>query len=272
MRRERFAYMMRVVANGRRWLVSAVGFIFLVIGGSVVGVAGAALHDATAAVAGGIILILVTVVVGAFRVHIEDQDRTKDLTEKVRALEETPPELSFGKAVIPRQSQPILVQSTSSGQFRPRTGRVIRVPVINAQRAGAASQVHGLLRFMPDLRDDRIAPKHPVQAEWSDEGDGVVEVDIPGNGRPFLLDVAVVVAGEYPYVHPWTTASRRAGLNGSAILASPVIVDIDVMTSGSTRLHDRLTIRVDAGMITATSASQNANEGTNWVPWDSRRG
>jgi hypothetical protein len=126
---------------------------------------------------------------------------------------------------------------------------------------------------MPDLRDDRTAPTQPVQAEWSDEGDGIVEFDMPGNGRPFLLDVVVVVAGEYPYVHQWTTASRSACPNGFAILANPVIVDTDdVMTSGSARLHDRLTIRVDSGEITATSASRDRNEGTNWVPPDSRRG
>ena len=265
-------YLARVLAAGGHWLLSAVGLVFLVVGGSVVGVVGAALHEPLGAVAALVSVVFVTAMVGAFRLHSEQEDRTQRLAEQVRALEEKPPQLSFGKPVIPRQSQPIPVHSTSGAQFPPWAGRVIRVPVINEQGAGGARRVHGLLSFMPDLRDARIAPTHPVQAEWSEEGEGVVELDMPGNGRPCLLDVAVVVAGEHPHVHQWTSASRRAGLKGYAILASLVTVDIDVMTSGSARLHDRLTIRVDAGVLSADWASRDPDEGTNWVPWDSRRG
>jgi hypothetical protein len=95
---------------------------------------------------------------------------------------------------------------------------------------------------------------------------------MPGNGRPYLLDVAVVVAGDYPHVHQWTRASRLAGLKGHAILANPVTVDIEVVASGSARLGDRLTIRVDSGILSADWTSRDANEETNWMPWNSRRG
>jgi hypothetical protein len=270
--REELVYLARVMAAGGHWLLSAVGLVFLVVGGSVVGVVGAALHEPLGAVAALVSLVFVTAMVGAFRLHNEEDDRTRRLAARVRALEKKPPQLSFGKPVIQRQSQPMPIHPTSGSQFPPWAGRVIRVPVINGQGAGEARRVHGLLTFMPGLRDARSAPTHPVQAEWSEEGEGVVELDMPGNGRPCLLDVAVVVAGEYPHVHQWTRASRGAGLRGYAILARPVTVDIEVMTSGSAGLHDRLTISVDSGILSADWASRNPDEATNWVPWDSLRG
>lgn len=272
MAREGLAYLARVTAAGGHWLVSAVGLVFLVVGGSVVGVVGAALHQPLGAVAALVSVMLVTAMVGAFRLHSEEEERTQRLAARVRVLEENPPQLSFGKPVIPRQSQLIPVHPTSGAEFPPSAGRVIRVPVINERGTGEARRVHAVLRFMPDVQDARIAPPHLVQAEWSEGGEGVVELDMSGNGRPCLLDVAVVVAGEHPHVHQWTHASRRAGLRGYAILANPVTVDIDVMTTGSARLHDRITIRVDSGMLSADWASRNPSEGTNWVPWDSRRG
>ena len=270
--RERLEYLARVATEGGRWLLSAVGLVFLFVGGSLVGVVGAALDEPLGAAAVLILVMLVTTLVGASRLHSEGEHRTKRLAERLGALEEKPPRLSFGKPVIPRQSQPIPVEATSSVRSPRWAGRAIRVPVINEQGAGEAKRVHALLTFLPDERDARIAPRYPVQAEWSEEGDGVVEVDMPGNGQPHLLNVAVVVAGDYPYVHQWTRASRLGGLKGYAILANLVTVDIEVMASGSARLHDRFTIRVDSGILRCDWASRNPNEGTNWMPWDSRRG
>jgi hypothetical protein len=159
--RELLAYLGRVTAVGGRWLYSAVGFVFLVVGGSLAAVTGAALHEPLGAAALLILVILVTGAVGAFRVHGEEENRTKLLTAQLRALEEKPPRLSFGKPVVPRHSQPIPIESTSSVGSPSWRGRVIRVPVINAQGAGEANRVHARLSFLPGEHDARLAPRYP---------------------------------------------------------------------------------------------------------------
>ena len=184
------------------------------------------------------------------------------------------PQLSFGKAMIPTQSHPIaLVPPEVRGEPRQLgLGRVARVPVVNAQGAGDATHVHAQLRFQPADREGLYSPRHPAQGEWFNESGSEVELDLPGNGRPHLLDVVVVLNGQYPYAYEWTAASRRAVLRGYAIKANSIEVDIEVMGSGSEphlpRLQDRLIIRLDPGTIVADWASAGADEATNWVAWD----
>jgi len=65
-------------------------------------------------------------------------------------------------------------------------------------------QVHARLLFMPDDVHRTFAPKYPAQGEWFSETGPEIEIDLAGNGRPRLLDVALILDGEYPNVFEWT--------------------------------------------------------------------
>ena len=132
------------------------------------------------------------------------------------------PQLSFGRAMIPTHSQAIVLFPPAS-RVEPRQlglGRIIRVPVVNAQGSGDANRVHAQLTFLPDDRTGLYSPRHPAQGEWSSDPGTEGEIHLPGNGRMRLLDVIVVLDGQYPYAHEWTAASRAASLRGYAIKAN----------------------------------------------------
>jgi hypothetical protein len=117
-----------------------------------------------------------------------------------------------------------------------------------------------------------MGSSHRAQGEWFGESGPEVEIDIPGNGRPRLLDILVVLDGNYPHAHKWTTASRHAALRAYAIKANPIEVEIEVMAAGGTssspRLHNRLVIGLYDGKISADWTDQTADEASNWIPWD----
>jgi hypothetical protein len=124
--------------------------------------------------------------------------------------------LSFGRPEIPRTSQEIRVYGPD-GKLWPlgRRGRVIRVPVVNAPGAGEAGQVHARLRFTDAGGGfDRMYMPAETQGRWSGEPEPGEVIDLPGNGRPRLLDVVLILDGEYPNAFEWTTQSLSAGLNG----------------------------------------------------------
>jgi hypothetical protein len=154
-------------------------------------------------------------------------------------------------------------------------GRVIRVPVTNERGAGEARQVHARLTFLPDDPDGQFSPRHPAQGEWFSEHGPEIQVDLPGNGRPRLIDVLMVHDGEYPHAYEWTEHSRAAALHGYAIKTNRVTIEIEVMGSGagpnSPYLRDTLIIELERGhMIRAAWASAPAHEATNWVAWPRR--
>jgi hypothetical protein len=166
------------------------------------------------------------------------------------------PRLSFGRAVLPPTSQPIHVFLPETGG-QPQlagTGRVIRVPVINQRGAGEAKRVHARITFLPDDRDGQFSPRDPAQGEWFGESGPEVEIDIPGNGRPRLLDILVVLDGNYPHAHEWTTASRHAALRAYAIKANPIEVEIEVIAAGGTSSSRGFTTALSSGFTTAKSA------------------
>jgi hypothetical protein len=273
-RRARFVW--AAMASGLPRLWSAVGLASLAVGGS--GLAALAfLLDRPVAAAVIIATILVlTFGEGAYRLHRATALTLEERTAELRAFADEAPRLTFSRPVIPPESQPIHVFLPEIGG-QPRAvgcGRVIRVPVINAHGAGTATRLHARLTFLPDHRDGQFSPRDPAQGEWMGESGPEVEIDLPGNGRPALLDVLVVLDGDYPHAHEWTTTSRYAALRGYAIRANPIEVDIEVLGGGfgaeSPRLHDRLRIRLDQGMIAADWASAGDNSPTNWVAWTRR--
>lgn len=145
-------------------------------------------------------------------------------------------------------------------------GRMIRVPVRNAQGAGEAKDVHASLRFGD--ADPLIYPE-PARGEWVGEPDPELTISLPGNGAERLLDVVVVLDKEYPQAYEWTRHSRAAGLIQSGIKATPFKVEIKVMGSGPTPvLEDTLEVDIQRGAtIRADWASAGWEEATNLVPW-----
>ncbi|HEX8086557.1 MAG TPA: hypothetical protein VF529_19880 [Solirubrobacteraceae bacterium] len=186
----------------------------------------------------------------------------------VARLQERAPRLSFGRAQIPSHSQAIHLPDDEGRPIRwPRNGRVVRVPVTNAHGAGLARQVHARLNFVPDDRDGSFSPREIAQGEWLDGADA--EFDLPGNGRPRLLDVVLVLDGAYPQAHEWTQHSRAARLAGYAISAVPFDVAIEVLATDEEgapiQLSDTLRIEISQGMIRADWLSAGTDEPTNWV-------
>lgn len=186
--------------------------------------------------------------------------------ERAKALPRGP-QLSFGRADLPTRSQMIVVGGPAVARSA-GWGRVIRVPVTNAHGAGEAIQVHARLRFLPDRKPgDRMFAPDETQGEWAPSGE--VEINLPGNGRPRLLDVALVLDAPYPNIYEWTSRSRAAYLDGYEIKAQPIEVEIEVLGSGAgasaPRLMDTLRIDCREGQLVADWASAGADEPTNWV-------
>ena len=217
----------------------------------------------------GIILgagLLLTLGEGAFRLHDAAEKGYLDATHELAAYADQQPKLSFGRAEIPRQSQRLPLPQEVLTQ---RRGRIIRVPVTNAQGAGEARQVHARLTFTTgsDL-DDMVVPS-PTQGEWSGEGEPEIEINLPGNGRARLLDIVMVRDGSYPYAHEWTRQSRATGLMGYELQATPFDVEIEVMGSGpgpnAPVLKDTLRVRCGEQKIVADWLSAGPDESTNYV-------
>jgi hypothetical protein len=122
---------------------------------------------------------------------------------------------------------------------------------------------------MPDDVHRSFAPRHPAEAEWFDAHDA--EITLPGNGRPRLLDVVVVLDRPYPHAFEWTQHSRAAGLAGYAIKAVPFDVKVEVFGMDARgeplSLSDMLTVECRDGMIRADWAGRSVDQATNWVPW-----
>lgn len=265
--RQRVSFFVSGLRLGLPLLGRAVGLVFLVVGGTLAAVSVLAFHQWRTAVLVLALVVMLTFAEGAFRLH-------RSQAANLDALEPTTPRLSFGSAVIPPSSSPIAVSAPELPGVVQNigSGRIIRVPVINAAGAGGAKHVHAQLTFLPEDREGLHSPKYPAQGEWPTDVGREVEVDLPGNDRPRFVDVLLVLDGQYPNAYEWTTASRAAGLRGYAIKSNVVAVDIEVTGSGSAtefpRLRDQLKIRLDRGMIAAEWASAGENEPTNWVAWN----
>lgn len=272
--RERLRFVWSALKAGVPLLWSAVGLVMLLIGGSLLAAVLFALD--TPLLAGLIvgIALLATLTEGAFRLRQRALAEVEQQGEQLEAFQLRAPRLSYGEAILPARSQPIHVFLPEMGG-QPKsvgTGRVIRIPVSNERGAGEATQVHARLTFLPDDRDGSFSPRHAAQAEWATEHGTEVEITIPGNGRPYLLDVLLVKDGEYPHAFEWTTASRHAALRDYAIKTNRVEVDVEVMGSGpeatAPYLRDTLIVELEHGhMIRAAWRNAPPDQATNWVSW-----
>ncbi len=246
-----------------------VGLVALIVGGSVLAYVALALHRPL--LAGGVFVaaVLLAMAEGAYRLHSRAVARHDVAERQLEEYAERKPELSFGEAVLPKASQAIHLPGGQPGQpgWTAR-GRVIRVPVTNAFGAGEARQVHARLRFDRTPGGSTYLPD-PTQAEWFGENGPEVEIDMPGNGRPREIDIAVVLEGQADGSYEWTTKSRAAGLQGYEIRSWPFEVEIEVMGSGgaSVGAHLKRTIEIDVqrGLIRARWLDADPNGPTNWV-------
>jgi len=136
---------------------------------------------------------------------------------------------SFDRAIIPRADQQIDLPNG-----RRELGRVIRVPVTSSE---AAAKVHARLEFLPGSQPTEYAPPE-AQGQWySEQGAVEVEIDLPANGRPRLLDVCLILRGDYPHIFEWTVHSVAANLAGYGVKAQPVEIDITVRGEGGAGSH-----------------------------------
>jgi hypothetical protein len=199
--------------------------------------------------------------------RLVDERRSLDPAQRIFAAGSplAPPELTLGNARIGRW-QAISVNDKSGAPMQIGSGRIIRVPVANAQGAGVARDVHATLTFGDS---DRQFYPPPAQAEWFGEAGPELTVDLPGNGAERLIDVALVLDGEYPHVFEWTRHSIASGLAGAACMSRPVDIGISVMGSGMTPTLERtLQIEVEARhMIRADWTDRIGLDATNLAYW-----
>jgi hypothetical protein len=221
-----------------------------------------------------VLFVLANGVATPARIYRVLEGERDELAHALQKRSAATPKLSFGRAEVPRTWQHIRLQTSLGHWVDAGRGRVIRVPVTNAQGATTAERVHARVRFIAGNRTDHIlfAPP-PTQGEWVGlEGGPQTEIDIPGNGRPYMLDIVVVMDRDYPQAHEWTTRSRAAGLSGYAIKATPFKVEIQVMGSATAgdapRIANTLGIEVTRQhRIRADWTDRSADEATNWAPW-----
>jgi hypothetical protein len=137
--RDRVEFVWRAFQRGLPSLWWVIGLIALLLGGSVLAYVAFALDSPAVAAAILGAGVLLAVAEGAFQLHQSAEDKRAGAEQRLKDFEEGAPQLSFGKVDIPRNSQ-VLRAPDSAGQLRrvPARGRVIRVPVTNAQGAGEA--------------------------------------------------------------------------------------------------------------------------------------
>jgi hypothetical protein len=91
------------------------------------------------------------------------------------------PALSFGRPQIPEHPQPIFLTAPSGERHRIANGRVIQVPVMNAQGAAEAKNVHARLRFVNERgkTEDRMYTPQETEAEWFGRHGPEDEINLP---------------------------------------------------------------------------------------------
>jgi hypothetical protein len=197
-------------------------------------------------------------------------ERLNDIIQRLeqptpRPAAQSPPALSFGRPELAKHPHPIYLPDHNGEQHLLASGRIVRVPVINAQGASDALRVHARLRF---LIERQWGPGE-TEAEWEGQDGPEVEIDLLGNGRPRLINIVAVLNWEYPHAYEWTGRSRAALLRGYAIKATPFSIEVTV--SGlSGYLRDTLEIDCRGGhMIKADwlGPSRDPANGDTWVGW-----
>lgn len=271
-------FLWRAVNRGLPSLWRTVSVVVVLVGGSLVAAIGFAVD--LPLWLGALLVLLVLFLItgeGAYRLHQSDRTQLRDAEAKVEALEaekveleENSPRLAFGRAEIPQHSVVYDLHMGDSEPFQER-GRVIRVPVMNAQGAGEARQVHARLTFLPDDPSGAFSPVQSIQGEW-EGSDGIeTEVNLPGNGSPRYLAVIFVRDGPYPHGFAWTEASRAVGLAGYGIATDRIDIKVEIMASGPMKpvVSDTLTVECRARSMLIADWTDIGDLGTNHVGWKS---
>ena len=187
-------------------------------------------------------------------------DRALARLRSLRQDSPNAPKLSFGRAQIP--NYPDL--ATPLGD-----GRIVRVPVVNAQGAAPVEDVHASVTYLPDDRDGSFSPRDPLQGVWTD--DSRTSIRLPGNGQAHRLDVALVIKED---VYAW---DRRAAadpqdwnhLTALAVKSWPADIEVQVRGSGLVGSPPTLidTLKIDArqGIVKADWNSASWDEATNFI-------
>jgi hypothetical protein len=136
---------------------------------------GAAIGASGGAITGGLVGLLASfalaalafvrnLLIAAWTLHVRALKAREDAEVSLASYEEGAPQLSFGRAEIPETFQLIRVPREGGGPSVNLSGRIIRVPVTNAQGAGEAARVHARLRFLPDdTHSSRFRASRPTK-------------------------------------------------------------------------------------------------------------
>jgi hypothetical protein len=252
--KDRLSFLYLAARRGAPSLWWALGIVALVAGGSVVAYLALAISRPALAAIALVILIALVIGDGAFRLQRESSQSQARLEDQLASIHSDVPHLSFGVPEIPKASTVFSLPLGNGDSFQ-EVGRVIRVPIINAQGAAEARQVHARIKYLPDEQQSPFAPNESIRGEWDGPKGPAVELDLPGNGMPCYLDVIFIRDRPYPHGFVWTKQSRQAGLRGHEIVTDGIPIEIEVAASGPTkpRLKDILTVTCHPGSrITAT--------------------
>lgn len=134
------------------------------------------------------------------------------------------PRLAFGEPIVgPLQSLTVPLGRHAQPLG---SGRVIRVPVVNAQGSDDAEAVHAALTFSGAKGFRLVQP-----GRWRDSRDA--EVTIPGKGRAYELDLYVQLSdslGQQCYV--WNNESLAAGVRRDQFRIEPFSFSVQVAVRG----------------------------------------
>jgi len=267
--RLRFAFLYRALKRGAPSLWWMLGIVALVAGGSVIAYLALAISRPALALIGFLAIASLVFADGAFRLQRNVEEDLKAAEAELKSISESAPIISFGRAEIPKHST-IYNFPIGNGEELAEHGRVIRVPVSNAQGAPEAKQVHARLKFLPDEPHGPWAPRESIRGEWDGPDGPQVEINLPGNGMPRYLDVIFIRDRPYPHGFVWTQQSRAAVLRGYEIVTDGIPIEIEVLASGPTkpRVLDVLTVTCHAGSMITADWSNRGDEGTNLQQWN----
>lgn len=267
--RLRFAFLYRALKRGAPSLWWMLGIVALVAGGSVIAYLALAISRPALALIGFLAIASLVFADGAFRLQRNVEEDLKAAEAELKSISESAPIISFGRAEIPKHST-IYNFPIGNGEELAEHGRVIRVPVSNAQGAPEAKQVHARLKFLPDEPHGPWAPRESIRGEWDGPDGPQVEINLPGNGMPRYLDVIFIRDRPYPHGFVWTQQSRAAVLRGYEIVTDGIPIEIEVLASGPTkpRVLDVLTVTCHAGSMITADWSDRGDEGTNLQQWN----
>lgn len=118
---------------------------------------------------------------------------------------------------------------------------------------------------MPDDPDGSFSPRQPAHGEWASDGARPTQINLPGNGQVYLLNVAIVFNEGYPCIYEWTRRSSGREAPRIRQWSNGVEVEVVIRAAGPSTpaVRDTLKIEVESGLI---HANWRGAERSNWVP------